>query len=628
MINSIYKYDRESLKDKKVVIYGIMKPSQYLAMRLVQENISFEGFLSPIEHNELQCLLNKRVYHVKEVKDDNENIAILVPYVLKQEAADFVEKHPELKECISLETIKEKVINAETIIVYGCGERAELLEKNVPDLNICCYFNSDKEKEGNIHKGRVIHHPSVLQNVKGSYAVIIASTYYIDMHKTLLEYGCNEEAIFIDLMDIIINEYKVSQIRIEHIVFCQLIKELYQKKVILYGERNTVNRVESIFGYIGITFSNVIRRDSISEDGTIYDIFYQNSDEMDRILLTDKPNSLQYEILVNMNYTEKQILYVGARLYSSYRRNLLHIGLDPVLGYSKFSEEKKSLLFIKHRWFSEDDAKGIGNGAPVRIAVLGGSTTDENAVKNKSWPEYLCEYLRNHNISYELYNGGMFGYNASQELLKLIRDVVQLKPDICISYSGVNNTFQNTQWSEVQCVEKFPFIHKYQKAIYDSLDLHIDIFGSEEKGAKCMELGMEYSGDWDDFWISQIRMQKAICEEFSIKYVSVLQPNFFTKKCFMERDQELLAWNNMCIENGTLKFFDDVFSKLWDENKEFQTNISDKIKNIDYIYDMRSIFDDIDDVYIDILHVCSLGNKIIAKKIYEVLEHGHYLEGR
>ena len=272
MINSIYEYDREFLKDKKVVIYGIMKPSQYLAMRLVQENISIEGFLSPIEHNELQCLLNKRVYHVKEVRDDNENIAILVPYVLKQEAADFAEKHPELKVCISLETIKEKVINAETIIVYGCGERAELLEKNVPDLNICCYFNSDKEKDGTVYKGRTVHYPSTLKNIKGSFVVIIASTYYVDIHKTLLEHGCNEEVIFVDLMDIIINEYKASQIRIGRSAFYQLGKELYQKKVILYGEKNTVKRVESIFMHIGIIFSNVVCRDSILEDGSIQNI--------------------------------------------------------------------------------------------------------------------------------------------------------------------------------------------------------------------------------------------------------------------------------------------------------------------------------------------------------------------
>ena len=131
----------------------------------------------------------------------------------------------------------------------------------------------------------------------------------------------------------------------------------------------------------------------------------ENKDCADRILLTDRPNSLQYESLRKMNYAEAQILYVGeTQLFNSYRRSLLHMGLAPILSYSKFSEEKKSMLFTKHVWISDDNMK------PVRIVVLGGSNTDEDVARNKSWPEYLCEYLHNQNISYELYNGGTMGY--------------------------------------------------------------------------------------------------------------------------------------------------------------------------------------------------------------------------
>ena len=78
-------------------------------------------------------------------------------------------------------------------------------------------------------------------------------------------------------------------------------------------------------------------------------------------------------------------------------------------------------------------------------------------------------------------------------------------------------------------------------------------------------------------------MQKAICEALSIKYISILQPNFFTKSNFMEKDQELLTWFSMYIENNNPEFFDDIYEKMWIENEVFQNGISNKLKDIDYV---------------------------------------------
>ncbi|MCI8299544.1 MAG: hypothetical protein HFI69_04210 [Lachnospiraceae bacterium] len=616
MANVLYEYDLNFIKDKKVIIYGIFQSSQIFAMRLIQENISFEGFLFAKEKKKLQSLLNKHVYDIKEIMADIDNIAIIVPFILRKEVTDLVQNYPELEKCISYETIKKQIINAENIIVYGSGKRAEILEKNIPDLKISCYFDSDKDREGTLHKGKKICHPSILKELRGTVAVIIASIYYADMYKMLHAYGCPDENIFVDLSDIVIDEN--SDLRIDRYLFLQLGKELYHKKVTLYGEKNTVNTVKKIFRHIGVTFSNIISRESISEDGTIYDIFYQGSDRPDMILLTDRPNLLQYEILVKMNYAERNILYLGSNsLFYSYRKNLLHMGLDPILGYGKFSEYRASLLFIKHLW-SNEACQSVKEERPVRIVTLGGSTTDENGIKDKSWPEYLCDYLCEHNIPFELYNGGLEAFNVSQELLKLIRDVTELKPDICISYSGVNNIF-----SSQICEEHSQFINERQKVVFDSLNSHVDLFG---KRAECIEWGMVSSKKRSDFWLSQIKMQKAICEALSIKYISILQPNFFTKSNFMEKDQELLTWFSMYIENNNPEFFDDIYEKMWIENEVFQNGISNKLKDIDYVYDMRSIFDDIDNAYIDLMHVRSFANKIIAKEIYELLIRGYYLE--
>ena len=54
MANVLYEYDLNFIKDKKVIIYGIFQSSQIFAMRLIQENISFEGFLFAKEKKKLQ----------------------------------------------------------------------------------------------------------------------------------------------------------------------------------------------------------------------------------------------------------------------------------------------------------------------------------------------------------------------------------------------------------------------------------------------------------------------------------------------------------------------------------------------------------------------------------------------
>ncbi len=79
------------------------------------------------------------------------------------------------------------------------------------------------------------------------------------------------------------------------------------------------------------------------------------------------------------------------------------------------------------------------NPNALKIVALGGSTTESTLHYIKGWVQYFTEYLRQNNISAVVYCGGVCAYTSSQELLKLIRDVIPLKPDIVLSYSGNND---------------------------------------------------------------------------------------------------------------------------------------------------------------------------------------------
>ena len=83
--------------------------------------------------------------------------------------------------------------------------------------------------------------------------------------------------------------------------------------------------------------------------------------------------------------------------------------------------------------------------------ITGGSTTDDTFSNQKSWPSFLSKILKERKLSHVIYNGGIVGYNSSQELLKTIRDINILKPHIVISYSGINDFYRGTN----------DFIHPY-----------------------------------------------------------------------------------------------------------------------------------------------------------------------
>ena len=72
-----------------------------------------------------------------------------------------------------------------------------------------------------------------------------------------------------------------------------------------------------------------------------------------------------------------------------------------------------------------------------KIAILGGSTSDSDLYWYRSWPEIFYEKYCRENIS--IFNGAMAGYNSAQELIKLMRDVVHLKPNLLIVLNGIND---------------------------------------------------------------------------------------------------------------------------------------------------------------------------------------------
>ena len=139
------------------------------------------------------------------------------------------------------------------------------------------------------------------------------------------------------------------------------------------------------------------------------------------------------EQLLQLGLIEEHDFYIFNK-WMEKREGIIDIN-DYYFGYSrKYHENTGGYTGFKK--FSDKNSTKVRK----RIVVLGGSTSDcgyNTAVTN--WTEWLEIILRESGCSVEVLAGGIQGYASSQELLKLIRDVLILRPDLVISFSGIND---------------------------------------------------------------------------------------------------------------------------------------------------------------------------------------------
>ena len=256
------------------------------------------------------------------------------------------------------------------------------------------------------------------------------------------------------------------------------------------------------------------------------------------------------------------------------------------------------------------------------IVTLGGSTTESTYLFIKGWAQYLAEILLTEHLPIKIYCGGVAGYSSSQELLKLIRDVLPLRPDVVLSYSGLNDLYGYPKPTE-KIRNGRPFITHFQvefiekiieKLIPTSEQLPImhDLMW-QENGNTTVYYGLKNQKTSSELWLDNTRIMHAIAEEFQFPFLSFFQPFAFNGFYEITEIQRILYSRKSptCNQDGYEKwgapYADDVH------------NIIDSINNIDYIYDFSRIFENSEGVYFDASHVYERGNIIIAQRIYEKL---------
>ena len=256
------------------------------------------------------------------------------------------------------------------------------------------------------------------------------------------------------------------------------------------------------------------------------------------------------------------------------------------------------------------------------IVALGGSTTESTYLFIKGWVQYLSEILMQEHLPVKIYCGGVAGYSSSQELLKFIRDVLPMKPDVVLSYSGLNDLYGYPKPTE-KIRNGRPFITHFQVEFIEKIIEKLmpanerfpvmhDLMW-QENGNTTVYYGLKNKKTASELWLDNTRIMHAIAKEFGFSFLSFFQPFAFNGFYELTEKQRIIYSRKSptCIQDG--------YEKWGAPYAEDVKKIIRSIKNSDYIYDFSQIFEDYDGVYFDASHVYERGNMIIAQKIYEKL---------
>lgn len=264
--------------------------------------------------------------------------------------------------------------------------------------------------------------------------------------------------------------------------------------------------------------------------------------------------------------------------------------LDNLLGINRFYGET---LGFKVYGNPED--------ADLKVMIFGGSTTDPTVGWNVTWPEVLYNMISKEK-KVCVYNGAIIGNIAIQMFQKFLRDGLEKKPDIVITFDGLNDTRQ------ICCDGEYPFLQKYQRRLFDHIQSRPG-FAPDTLGVRGINR-MVYGTPSEDVsdaerYICVHRWFNAICQEYEIQYYGFFQPVFETGNVLLdEREKALRA------------FIDDNDSAV-SCRKDFTNSVLSQIKRLNYMHDLSDIFDNKYHMYYDFYHSTDEGHKVIAQNVYD-----------
>ena len=279
-----------------------------------------------------------------------------------------------------------------------------------------------------------------------------------------------------------------------------------------------------------------------------------------------------------------------------------------------------------------------------KIITLGGSTTDgfyQQYSNGNTYPLLLDKIFKSKGKKIDIINGGVGGYNSTQELLKLITEVseLNLKTKVLISLNGINELWGYGQKNLYSNKNNSFIISKYKDSPYlsptlysmyvnqiwikqtkyvlfnflpniQSLIIYLTSKNNFEK-TKFNILTNTHSYNLNNFerWEKNITLMYKIAQSFNVNYFTFLQPTLGIKG----------VQSNPKLNTSDDEIYNSINKDYLEELNEFYNQAKKKCKVLNFCYDLSDIAPPTGNNYSDARHHNKNGNYIIANIIYDIL---------
>ena len=287
---------------------------------------------------------------------------------------------------------------------------------------------------------------------------------------------------------------------------------------------------------------------------------------------------------------------------------------DPHLGYAHnpYKALDQALTPGFAFYGTSNPSQGVN---ALKIVILDGSMTDGNQTDN--WAKVLYETMISQGYQVQILNGSVAGYSSNQELVKMIRDVIPLQPDLILSFSGLNDV------GFYGALDKHPMVNTFQASLMQHLtekrsallpNTFSLIASSLENLDKQRRRGVIYGPDVSTTpvkqWERNNRLMAAISKEFKIPYLSFLEPGLGVGK------YELSIAEQETYSSLTKEIDPNYAQSL----EEFYRDARSSCQRSDVCVDFVDIFAGQKNIYTDKMTISSLGHQIIADAVLKTLK--------
>lgn len=271
---------------------------------------------------------------------------------------------------------------------------------------------------------------------------------------------------------------------------------------------------------------------------------------------------------------------------------------DPLLGWGMTESE------IRRRGFTVKNNCVLleysnGKDSALSILITGGSTSDVALFKD-NWTFHLHKLLSDGGISHKLFVAAIGGFGSGQELLKLIRDGINTRPDIHISYSGANEYANPKYASEYETeIFRLALTEKPSRFLPNTIALLRKTFRGKFETPSLIPSEENVASD---FWYNNVKLMDAIAKYHHYRFISILQPVKGVGK-HIDGDEEKYEWH----VSGYKEFYPKAQSAMQQDT-------------VIEFHDLSRIFDTVSGkIFKDDCHLFEERQPVIAKEVFKII---------